>query len=611
MSITFDLTGTSANSTSMVFVYDGLQLTLTSGLFDPDNNNQIFENTPILNQTVDGIGMLNPYGDAEAAIDGDGKHEVAIFSFSQVVKITSITLTPMPTRFNETAENVTFRLFNDGLIAATASTLLDASHTNAIALYGENVGIGAYNRYDGFRIAAITVEFPAASVQDDVAAITRSQHSLDLFVLANDTDAKSILSVDSTGLAGSVAISADGQSLIYTNSGPFSGLIAGQTAAELFTCSILGWDGTIHLETISLTVKGVGGQNFITGTSSKNTLNGTALGDTISGLAANDKLYGGAGDDLLVGGAGKDILDGQSGGDEMSGGADNDTYFVEDINDVIIELANEGTDIVNSSASFTLSANVERLTLTGTENINATGNAGNNTLLGNSGANRLEGKDGSDSLNGGAGADLMLGGAGSDSYTVGDINDALIELYNQGTDSVSSSITFILSPTLENLTLTGSGAIEGSGNASKNTLNGNGAANTLLGFGSADKLSGGLGADILNGGTGKDTLTGGGDADAFQFGDAGSSHWDNVTDFALGQDTIALIGSAFGLAAGALAFELFAFGTVATEAQHRVIYDQFTGNIWFDADGSGAGGRQQVASLTDGLALTFADFGVL
>ena len=126
MSITFDLTGSNPDSLSMIFANSGLQLTISSGLFDPDNNNQIYENTPILNQTVDGIGMLNPYGDAEVAIDGDGKHEVAIFAFSQVVKITSITLMPMPTRFNETAEGVAFRLFADDLVAASSSTPIDA-----------------------------------------------------------------------------------------------------------------------------------------------------------------------------------------------------------------------------------------------------------------------------------------------------------------------------------------------------------------------------------------------------------------------------------------------------------------------------------------------------
>ena len=608
MSITFDLTGSNPESSTMVFLSGGLQLTVSSGLFDPDTNNQIYENTPILNQTADGIGMLNPYNDAEFAIDGDGKHELAIFGFSQVVKITSITLMPMPTRFNEAAEGVAFRLFTDGLVAAPTSTLLDASHTNTIALYGDEVGIGAYTRLDGFRIASITVEFPLTSTANDVATLTRSQQTLDLFVLANDTDAKSILSVNSTGLSGSVVVSADGQSLVYTNAAAFSGLIAGQSATELFTCTIRGWDGTIQVETISLTVKGVGGQNFVTGTTSGNTLTGTALGDTIDGLAGNDSLFGGAGDDLLVGGSGKDILDGQAGGDEMLGGTENDTYFVDNINDVIIELASAGTETVNSSVTFTLSANVEKLTLTGSANIGGTGNSANNTILGNAGSNRLDGRAGNDTLNGGLGGDLMIGGFGDDSFTVDNQNDQVIEFYGEGTDGVTSFVTFVLASSIENLTLSGLGTIDGTGNTFKNTLTGNNQANMLDGLGGIDKLLGGLGADTLNGGTGKDTLTGGGDADTFLFGDFGSSNWDRVIDFASGQDEIGLIATDFGLAAGALSASAFALGIAATTAFQRILYDQATGDIWFDADGNGAGVKQQIASLTDGLALNRGDF---
>ncbi len=611
MSITFDLTGTSPDSLSMIFANSGLQLTISSGLFDPDSNNQIYENTPILNQTVDGIGMLNPYGDAEVAIDGDGKHEVAIFAFSQVVKITSITLMPMPTRFNETAEGVAFRLFADNLVAASASTLIDASHTNAIALYGDLVGIGAYTRLDGFRIASITVEFPVSDTLADQASMTRNVPVLDLSVLANDTDAKSILSVNASGALGSVSIAANGQSLIYTNTGGFSGLNGGQSAVETFTYTILGWDGATHTETVSLTIRGVGGQNFITGTGGANTLTGTALHDTIDGLAGNDMLFGGAGDDLIYGGSGKDILDGQTGGDEMLGGADNDTYYVDNTNDVIVELFNGGTDSVTSSVTFTLSTNVEKLTLTGSSDINGTGNTLNNTITGNSGNNVLFGDLGNDIINGGIGADTMHGGGGSDSFTVDDLGDVVVEIYDQGSDKVTASVTFALNSQVENLILTGNAVIDGTGNALKNTLTGNGAANTLLGFANIDKLLGGLGADTLNGGTGKDTLTGGGDADTFLFGDFGSSNWDNVTDFALGQDLIGLIGSSFGLATGALAPQSFAFGTAATDQFQRILYDQATGNIWFDADGNGAGAKQQIASLTDGLALGLADFFVL
>ena len=80
----------------------------------------------------------------------------------------------------------------------------------------------------------------------------------------------------------------------------------------------------------------------------------------------------------------------------MAGGAGNDTYVVDNVGDIVVEKAGEGTDLVQSSVTFTLAANVENLTLTGGANINGTGNALGNFLVGNTGNN---------TLNGGAGAD--------------------------------------------------------------------------------------------------------------------------------------------------------------------------------------------------------------
>ncbi|WP_280955277.1 calcium-binding protein [Paludibacterium denitrificans] len=170
----------------------------------------------------------------------------------------------------------------------------------------------------------------------------------------------------------------------------------------------------------------------LTGTSGVDTLNGGAGNDTLSGLAGNDILNGGAGDDTLDGGAGNDTL---------SGGLGNDTYVVDSSADVLKENANEGTDAVKSSVSFTLGHNLENLTLTGTAAINGTGNALDNVLIGNSAINTLTGGAGNDRLDGGAGADTLIGGTGDDLYIVDNTGDKITENTNEGTDTVQSSVT--------------------------------------------------------------------------------------------------------------------------------------------------------------------------
>src|SRR4030095_683456 len=143
-------------------------------------------------------------------------------------------------------------------------------------------------------------------------------------------------------------------------------------------------------------------------------------------------------------------LDGGAGADALRGGAGNDTYIVDSTSDVITENANEGTDLVQSGVTLTLAANVENLTLTGAAAINATGNTLANTLVGNS-ANNV--------LTGGTGADAMSGGQGGDTYVVDDAGDAITELASEGTDLVQSSVTYALAANVENLTLTGTSAI--------------------------------------------------------------------------------------------------------------------------------------------------------
>jgi Ca2+-binding RTX toxin-like protein len=164
--------------------------------------------------------------------------------------------------------------------------------------------------------------------------------------------------------------------------------------------------------------------------------------------------------------------------------------------DQTIELANQGTDTVQSSISWTLGANLENLTLTGTAAINGTGNSLANRITGNAGANVLDGAGGRDTL---------IGGLGDDLYVVDSSDDVVTELSGGGTDTVRSSVSYTLGANVENLELTGTAALNGTGNAAANRLTGNNAANTLDGGAGADTLDGGAGADRLVGGTGGDT----------------------------------------------------------------------------------------------------------
>ncbi len=247
---------------------------------------------------------------------------------------------------------------------------------------------------------------------------------------------------------------------------------------------------------------------------------GTSAAEVLAGAGGNDTLSGAAGNDTLYGYGGNDLLDGGTNADSLVGGAGNDTYIVDATTDVVVENANEGTDLIQSSVTYTLSANVENLTLTGTSAINATGNAADNVLTGNSAANTLTGGGGNDTLIGGAGNDNMAGGTGDDTYVVDVTTDVITENAGEGTDTIQSAITFTLASltNVENLTLTGTSAVNATGNAAANVLTGNSAANTLNGGTGADTMLGGAGNDsyvvdhtgdtvIENAGEGTDTVS--------------------------------------------------------------------------------------------------------
>jgi len=257
----------------------------------------------------------------------------------------------------------------------------------------------------------------------------------------------------------------------------------------------------------------------------------------------------------------------------------------------------DGADTVKSSVSFALGPHVVRLVLTDSANINGRGNALDNQLFGNAGDNVLDG---------GTGADRMAGGGGNDTYRVDNAGDTVLEANGEGTDKVLSSVSFSLTDQfVEKLTLTGNANIKGRGNALNNQLSGNAGNNVLLG---------GAGNDILNGAAGNDVLIGGVGNDHFVFDTALNSltNVDTISDFNVANDDIRLENAIFTklTVMGTLAAAAFHTGASATAADDRIIYNNATGDLFYDSNGNAAGGSVQFAHLSPGLSLTFRDFRV-
>jgi Ca2+-binding RTX toxin-like protein len=285
----------------------------------------------------------------------------------------------------------------------------------------------------------------------------------------------------------------------------------------------------------------------------------------------------------------------------------NDTY-VTDGGDTINEAASAGTDTVQSSVTVTLGANIENLTLTGAAAINGTGNTLANVIIGNGAAN---------TISGGGGGDNLQGGLGNDTY-VTDGGDTIVEASSGGTaDQVNSSVSITLAANLERLLLTGSTAINGTGNTLDNIITGNAGANTLSGSTGDDSINGGGGNDTLYGGQGNDALAAGAGVDSLVFNTTlnASTNVDTITGFVASEDTIQLDNTtfSFGTYTGVLGEGGFAANSTgtATTIYHRIIYDTTDGRLIYDSNGNAAGGAIHFATLVGAPAISHADFVVI
>jgi serralysin len=329
-----------------------------------------------------------------------------------------------------------------------------------------------------------------------------------------------------------------------------------------------------------------GSAAVFTANASANVITGNALANTILGMDGADTIFGGDGEDVLIGGVGADELLGEGGNDAAS--------YSTSASAVSVNLATGAASGGDAAGD----------TFDGIEDLH--GSAFNDFLIGDGGINGLDGGAGNDFLNGGVGADGMEGGAGNDTFVVDNAGDETVENGGAGVDLVQSSITWTLGANLENLSLTGAGVINGTGNSAANVITGNNKVNIL---------SGGAGNDTLNGGAGKDQLTGGSGNDKFVFNVAATAaNVDRVHDFTHNKDTIQLDNAVFTKLGGNalnLAASKFWAGANAHDANDRIIYNAANGQLFYDANGSGAGQKFLIATLDAHLTLTASDFQVI
>jgi len=310
------------------------------------------------------------------------------------------------------------------------------------------------------------------------------------------------------------------------------------------------------------------------GNSLNNTILGNSIANTLNGDDGNDTIDGGAGNDTLIGGAGADSL---------IGGAGADVYLIDNLGDKVFESLSGDIDTVISSVDFTLSANVERLTLTGNDTLKGIGNSLANTLVGNSAANTLDG---------GLGNDSLVGGTGNDYYIVDSLTDIVVEGASAGADSVFSNITnYVLTSNVESLILSGATAA-GTGNSLNNTLIGNSAANSLSGEAGNDWLDAGAGNDWLNGGAGNDSMDGG----------AGNDYYtvDSFTDLVVesstlgGNDSVVAQVSGYTLSGNT---EWLILDGAASSGTGNELANTLIGNFLANTLNGGAGNDSMVGSF--------------
>ncbi len=271
------------------------------------------------------------------------------------------------------------------------------------------------------------------------------------------------------------------------------------------------------------------------------------------------------------------------------------------LGDTVVE-ANETVSVVlsNASSGLRIATGTATATITNDDtaapppptNSTITGTAATDYLYGAAAADiiyglagndYLYGRAGDDILHGGTGSDRMTGEAGNDIYYVDHTSDLVIEAANGGIDTVRTTLAATMAAAnVENLQYIGTGNFRGTGNAL------------------ANEIRGGAGNDTLDGGLGNDQIFGGAGADAFVFKSTlGATNVDTLRDFDAASDKIHLENADFTAltTAGALTASAFVYGTAAADASDRIIFNEATGALIYDRDGTGSAAAVQFATL--------------
>ncbi|MEF8708956.1 MAG: M10 family metallopeptidase C-terminal domain-containing protein [Candidatus Accumulibacter propinquus] len=446
---------------------------------------------------------------------------------------------------NSQSDNARFSADGRSVVfSSAASNLVSGDSNGAYDVFVKDLQSGAIQRVstDAAGAQGISNSYNADFSTDGRTVVFESDASnlvsddsngaYDLFVKDLQSGAIQRVSADAVGVqgnafSGNARFSADGRTVVFTSVA--SNLVAGDSNNVYDVFRVL-----------NPFVQGGGGSDTVKSSVSY-TLSAAVENLTLTGTAALNGT-GNSLDNRLTGNSGNNVLDGGSGADTLSGGDGDDSYVVDQAGDLVSEQPGAGSDLVKASITWTLAAHVENLLLTGSANTNGTGNTGNNTLTGNTGNNEL---------NGGSGSDTLVGGAGNDTYVVDEAGDIVSELAVADIDTVQSAITYSLVDTdgvganggnVENLVLTGSAGINGTGNALANSLTGNSGNNTLLG---------GFGNDVLNGGEGDDFLDGASGTDRASYAGATAGVQVNlgiagVQTTSMGDDTLVAIENVSG-----------------------------------------------------------------
>lgn len=328
---------------------------------------------------------------------------------------------------------------------------------------------------------------------------------------------------------------------------------------------------------------------------------GNALNNVLTGNTANNVLSGGAGADKLLGGAGAD---------KMLGGSGNDTYYVDHTGDRVYETTTTtsttdagGKDTVHAYLSAcTLGNFIENCRIMSTGVASLAGNSLNNVIHAGKGNNFMTGGSGTDTLS------YAYGANGTSGVSVSLATTSAQGTGGSGTDTISGFENLTGSANSDSLT----------GNSAANLIRGGSGNDTVSGGGDDDTLYGDAGNDLLRGGAGNDILYGGTGKDLFRFdtalGTGTTPNIDRIRDFSVADDTIQFENSLFTRfgtgTTGAINAAYFKANTtgLAQDSNDYIIYEKDTGELFYDANGSAAGGSVQIALVGVDLALTSADF---